>query len=277
MRDAEEYRPLWLEDQERGEVGIAYPEEPWTRKEESSPEETRFFVTLMMSEGDKEGCDGYVPKDNKKRGKEEASGSDTSSEGNNKEEEPKLLSRRRRRHRKQRKMKNRKSDDSEDEGKFIYVDRSTMNRIDMAVPLEGTTPPPEWVVDRSISGKDAVVHRETLRHGMLLPRRGESSASLDNKEVEFKDKTKSSGSKNLKGNPKGAYRRNEPRSQSVMEVETVGATLPKENEVRRYVTNSAIALYNATPQEALGGKSPHDIVYGLPSESAPASSSATLV
>ena len=80
MREAEEYRPLWLEDKGGDEVGIAYPEEPWTRKGESSPEETRFFVTLMMSGGDKEGGDGYVPKDNKKRGKQEASGSDTSSE-----------------------------------------------------------------------------------------------------------------------------------------------------------------------------------------------------
>jgi hypothetical protein len=115
----------------------------------------------MMSGGDKERGDAYVPKDNKKRGKEECGGSDTSSARNSKKNETKLLSRRRRKHRKQRKMGNRKSDDSEDEGEFIYVDRS-MNRIDMAVPLEGTTPPPEWVVDRSISGKDVVVHREAI-------------------------------------------------------------------------------------------------------------------
>ncbi len=61
-------------------------------KEDSSPEETRFFVTLMMSRGDKDGGEGYVPKDNKKRGKEECGGSDTSSERNNKVNETKLLS-----------------------------------------------------------------------------------------------------------------------------------------------------------------------------------------
>ena len=144
----------------------------------------------------------------------------------------------------------------------------------MAVPLEGTTPPPERVVDRSISGKDVVVHRETLRHGMLMPRRGESSASLDIKGVEFNDKTKAISSKDLKGNPKGAYRRNEPRSQGVMGIETRSATLPNDEEVRRYVSNSAIALYNSTPQWALSGESPNDLVYGLPSESRHASSSA---
>ena len=49
-------------------------------------------------------------------------------------------------------MKNRKSDDSDDEAKFVYVDRSN-NRVNMAVPLGGTTPPPEWVVDRDTYGK----------------------------------------------------------------------------------------------------------------------------
>ncbi len=71
MRDAEEYRPQWLEDQDSEEEGIGYPEEPWKQMEESSPEDTRFFVTLMMSGGDKEGGEDYTPKDNKKRGKEE--------------------------------------------------------------------------------------------------------------------------------------------------------------------------------------------------------------
>ena len=42
------------------------------------------------------------------------------------------------------------------------------------------------------------------------------------------------------------------------------------------MTNSAIALYNATPQEELGGESPNDVVYGVPRESRPASSSAVL-
>ena len=65
-----------------------------------------------------------------------------------------------------------------------------------------------------------------------------------------------------------------PRSQGVIDVASGGATVPNANEVRRYVTNSAIALYNATPQEALGGVSPNDVVYGVPCESRPASSSA---
>ncbi len=74
-RDAEEYRPKWLKKDD-GKV-MGYEEEPWDKMECSSPEETRFFVTLMMSGGDKEG-DGYIPRETKKRGKEEASASDTS-------------------------------------------------------------------------------------------------------------------------------------------------------------------------------------------------------
>ena len=61
-----------------------------------------------------------------------------------------------------------------------------------------------------------------------------------------------------------------------MGVETRGATLPNDDEVRRYTSNSAIARYNSAPQWALGGESPNDLVYGLPSESRHASSSAPL-
>ena len=89
---------------------MGYEEEPWDKMECSSPEETRFFVTLMMSGGDKEG-DGYIPRENKKRGKEEASASDTSSEacsseGTPKGKDKKWLSTRRKKKKQAQKNKN---------------------------------------------------------------------------------------------------------------------------------------------------------------------------
>jgi hypothetical protein len=90
LHDAEEYRPKWLHEVDSEEEGIGYSDEPWKQKGESSPEETRFFVTLMMSGGGKEGED-YIPKESRKRGKEEKSESDTSSEGDNKEKQTKVL------------------------------------------------------------------------------------------------------------------------------------------------------------------------------------------
>ncbi len=47
-------------------------------------------------------------------------------------------------------------------------------------------------------------------------------------------------------------------SQGASDVVAGGATLLNAEEVRRYIMNSAIALYNATPQAALG-ESPNNI------------------
>ncbi len=107
---------------------IGYEEEPWESTGNSSPEETHFFVTLIMSGGDKE-SDDYIPKGSKKRDKTERSESDTSSEGTPKGKGTKWLSRRRKKQRKQLKSKTRTSVDSES-----YVDRSN-DIVNMAVPL----------------------------------------------------------------------------------------------------------------------------------------------